>query len=402
MECVIILTVRIRTGGHGIEHFQNRCSVKSRLEGHFRKWHMNWKQTFATILSILHTINTQEMKYAFILLLSVCLITEASLAQDSHTPYLTKSLSKEKVSSVYARTSGGNIQVSGVSAGEARIEVYVNSNNNSMSKDEISRRLKEDYELKVEVSDNKLTATAEAERSFSDWKHSLNISFKIYVPAQVSTDLRTSGGGIELTNLSGTQEFTTSGGGLSLSKVSGKVRGKTSGGGISLKECKDDIVLNTSGGGIQAENCSGTLRLTTSGGSIELTTLDGEIEAETSGGPIRGEHIRGKLGAHTSGGQIKLRDLACVIDASTSGGSIDAEIAEVVGSVTFNNSGGNIKLTMPSNRGLDLRLRGESISTVKLQNFSGDQDDNSIHGKINGGGIPVSVSTSGRLTFALN
>jgi hypothetical protein len=340
------------------------------------------------------------MKRIFSLLFSICLITSIVHAQDRE-PYLSKSLSNETINTVFARTSGGNIAVSGVSAGEARIEVYITSNGKTISKEEISKRLKEDYTMTIEVSANKLTATAEPEHSFNNWKQSLNISYKIYVPSNVSTDLNTSGGGIDLKNLNGTHNFGTSGGGLTLSKITGKVRGKTSGGGIEVRDCKDNITLSTSGGGIQAANCSGTIRLNTSGGHIELNELEGDIEAETSGGPIRGESIRGSLMAHTSGGQIKLHNLACAIDASTSGGSIDAEIVEVAGPVTVKNSGGNINLKMPSNKGLDLRLRGENISTVDLKNFSGDQDDNSINGKVNGGGIAVNVSTSGHLTFAL-
>lgn len=342
------------------------------------------------------------MKTIFNFLLAFLVMGSAVYAQDSRPPYLTKSLSGETVATVFARTSGGNILVSGVSAGEARIEVYVTSSNNkTISKEEINERLKEDYAMTIEVNGAKLTATAEPRRSFMNWKQSLSISYKIYVPADVSTDLSTSGGGIDLKNLKGTHEFRTSGGGLNLSKITGKVRGKTSGGGITVTDCKDDITLNTSGGGIHASNCSGTLRLNTSGGQIELDQLDGDIEAETSGGPIRGENIRGKLYARTSGGQIKLRNLACGVDASTSGGSIDADIIEVVAAVTLNNSGGNVNLKMPSNKGLNLRLRGDKISTVDLRNFSGDQDDDRIDGKVNGGGIPVSVSTSGNITFSL-
>ncbi|MGC3944724.1 MAG: hypothetical protein QM762_09405 [Chryseolinea sp.] len=341
------------------------------------------------------------MKRILPLLLCICLLGVMVNAQD-RTPYQTKSLSGDKISSVFARTSGGNIMVSGVSASEARIEVYVSSGNkNTLSNEEISKRLKEDYDLTVAVEGNKLVATAEPKHSFSNWKQQLNVSYKIYVPSEVSTDLGTSGGGIDLKNLKGSQNFSTSGGGLTLAQISGKVRGKTSGGNISLKDCKDDLVLSTSGGGIQAENCSGEIRLNTSGGTIDLEGLNGEIEAETSGGSVRGENIRGNLYARTSGGTIKMRGISCGLDASTSGGSIDVEINEVVAAVTLNNSGGNVNLKMPSSKGLNLRLRGDKISVVDLKNFTGDQDDNSITGKVNGGGIAVNVSTNGNLTFAL-
>ncbi|HTF20384.1 MAG TPA: hypothetical protein VK658_20070 [Chryseolinea sp.] len=342
------------------------------------------------------------MKKIINLLLTFCLLGSTVYAQNSSTPHLSKPLSSETVSNIFARTSGGNIQVSGVSAREARIEVHIaSSNNKTLSQEQINTRLKDDYTLTIEVTDHKLTATAEPKRTFINGRQSLSISFKIYVPAAVSTDLSTSGGSIELRNLHGTQDFHTSGGGISLSKITGKVRGKTSGGGITVEDSKDDITLSTSGGNIQASNCSGTLRLNTSGGQIELERLDGDIEAETSGGPIKGEGIRGKLFARTSGGNIKLHNMACGIDVSTSGGSIEADIVEVVAAVTVNNSGGNVNLKMPANKGLNLRLRGENISAIDLTNFTGDRDDNSINGKVNGGGIPVSVSTSGNISFSM-
>jgi hypothetical protein len=343
------------------------------------------------------------MKKIFTLLSILLVLTITVHAQKDGQPYLTKSLSKESVAEVFARTSGGSIDVAGVAAGEARIEVYItgNNNNQSLSKEEIKKRLEEDYKLTVEVSANKLTAIAEPESSFKNWRNALNISFKIYVPTKVSTDLSTSGGSIDLRDLSGNHNFSTSGGGLYLSKITGKTRGKTSGGGITVKDSKDDISLSTSGGGISASNCSGALRLNTSGGRIELDQLNGEIEAETSGGPIKGQDIRGKLYARTSGGRIELTNLSCGLDASTSGGGVNIEIVEVAGAVTVSNSGGNIYLKMPANKGLDLRLRGDKVNTVDLTNFSGDHEENRIVGKVNGGGVAVNVSTSGNITFSM-
>ncbi|HEY5750706.1 MAG TPA: hypothetical protein VIU12_31805 [Chryseolinea sp.] len=325
----------------------------------------------------------------------------ASLAQDS--PYMTKSLSNETVSDVYARTSGGGITVSGVSVNETRVEVYITANNNrnTLSKEEIKAKLEEDYNLTLSVSGHKVTAVAEPKHSNMNWKQALNISFKIYVPQNVSTDLSTSGGGIDLTNLSGTHNFSTSGGGLELVKLTGTVRGKTSGGGISLADSGGDISLSTSGGGIDVDDCSGQIRLNTSGGSIRLNRLDGTIDASTSGGPVRGDNIKGELTAHTSGGGVTLRALACSVDASTSGGNMEVEISQLGKYVTVSNSGGNVNLSLPPNQGLNLKLRGNKIKTNNLSNFSGEMDEDNVNGKINGGGIPVNVQSSGNVTVAI-
>jgi hypothetical protein len=341
------------------------------------------------------------MKKIVNLMLALLLCTAVN-AQD-HEPYFTRSLSKNTIDEVYARTSGGSITVSGVPSDEARIEVYVRSNRGQdvLSKDEIKRRLEEDYDLNVSVSGSKLSALAKSKQSNLNWKRNLNISFKVYVPRNVSTDLKTSGGGITLTNLLGTHNFSTSGGGLHIENLGGKIYGRTSGGGIRVSDSQDDINLSTSGGGIEADNCSGNLVLSTSGGSIKLNGLRGTIEARTSGGPVNGSNIKGELTAHTSGGGVSLSDLACSVDASTNGGNMDIEIDEFGSYVTASNSGGNIHLSMPGEKGIDLKLRGERIKIDGLRNFRGEQDEHRVNGSMNGGGIPIDVHTSGGVTLVL-
>lgn len=312
--------------------------------------------------------------------------------------YLNKSLSTDAVQQVEANTSGGAISVTGVAPAEARIEVYISGNGgwfSGISKEEIKARLEKDYDFSVTVSDHKLTAIAKQKRGFNNWKNGLNIAFAIYVPSQVSTHLATSGGGISLENLSGTQDFATSGGGLKLKQVTGHINGRTSGGGIDVSDCKDDIDLATSGGGIRANRCSGKIRLNTSGGSLHLTALNGDISATTSGGSVDGDDIKGELSTHTSGGNVSLTTIAASLDASTSGGNIRVEMISAVKYVKLHNSGGRIDLQIPKNVGFDLRINADKIHTDALSNFNGSTEDNEIHGSINGGGIPVIADAGG-------
>ena len=316
---------------------------------------------------------------------------------------MTKSLSNESVISTEVQTSGGSISVTGVnSAAETKVEVYINGNNgkNEISKEEIQKRL-EQYDLTVSVSNNKLTAIAKPKERNMDWKKGLSISFKSYVLTNISTDLATSGGSISLTNLNGDQKFTTSGGSLHIDNVGGKMDGRTSGGSIDLKNSRDDIDLTTSGGSIKANNCNGKLRLTTSGGSLNLEGLKGDIKATTSGGSVNGKNIGGELVTHTSGGSIHLYELACSVEASTSGGGIDVEIKELGKYVKLSNSGGGIDLQLPKGKGVDLDLSGNRIKTDQLGNFDGKIEDDSLQGKLNGGGVSVKVrSSSGRISLA--
>jgi hypothetical protein len=218
----------------------------------------------------------QFMKKLFSLFILGLSISTVSLAQDKETPYLVKTYKSSEIKNLNVRTSGGEISVTGGTGDEARVEVYVKQNNggSKLSKDEIEKRL-EEYELSVKKEGETISCIAKrkSESGWNNWKNGLSISFKIYTPEKISTDLVTSGGGISLKNLTGNLGFTTSGGGLKLQNLGGNIKGRTSGGGINISGCRDNIDVATSGGGIDADGCKGNIKLTTSGGSLTLKIL---------------------------------------------------------------------------------------------------------------------------------
>lgn len=326
-------------------------------------------------------------------------------AQDrGDSPYLVKTFSRDQVKQLKSETSGGNIHVFGQTTGDAKVEVYVHSNNGDryLSHDEAQKRMDGTVDLTVALDGGTLKAVAKHKGNWDDdnWRHGVSVSFVIYVPEAVSSDVETSGGNIHLSDLTGTENFTTSGGNLHLENLSGKITGETSGGNVSITDSKNEIGLRTSGGNMHATNCSGTITMTTSGGNVDLRNVKGTIHANTSGGHIEGDGVDGELRTSTSGGNIRLDNLTCSLNASTSGGSIDVTIKKVGKYVELGNSGGNIHLTLP-NQGYNLDISGDKIHTDKLNNFSGTMDNHNLEGTLNGGGIPVRVSnSSGHVTLA--
>ncbi|HUH19094.1 hypothetical protein [Albibacterium sp.] len=273
-------------------------------------------------------------------------------------------------------TSGGSIDVSGDATQDAVIEMYVKPNNGrDLSKIEIQEILDRDYEIRIEQRGSTLEAYAK-QRNNLNWRNGLSISFKVRTGNKVTTDLSTSGGGIKLANLSGQQNFKTSGGSIEVENMDGNITGKTS------------------GGGIRAYNSSGTINLSTSGGSIKLEGLNGDIDVSTSGGSIEGRSLNGSLSARTSGGSIDLENLTCSLNASTSGGSVSAMLKELPGDVRLSTSAGNVNLTLPSNTGANLDLKGFNVNVDGLSNFRGSNSKGKLNGNINGGGANVQASTS--------
>lgn len=345
------------------------------------------------------------MKRSIFTLFFLACLSVAALAQDNgKTPYLTKSLSGDAISSVIVNTSAGGIMVSGGAGQSPRVEVYINGSNSheQLSKEEIQKRLDADYDLNIAVDGHELKATVKTRHDHVDWKRGLNISFKIYVPENVSTNLHTSGGGIQLDNLKGKEDFSTSGGGLMINALSGTIHGRTSGGGIQVSNSGDNIDLETSGGGIQAKHCTGNIKLVTSGGGIQFKHLNGTINAHTSGGGIEGKFITGELVTNTSGGGIALDEMDCSLDASSSAGSVAVQMNHVGKYLKLNTSSGNIALKLPAKQGLDLNLHAERINDDIASDFHGTWTKTNVNGTVNGGGIPVEVHANDGIDVRFN
>jgi len=235
------------------------------------------------------------------------------VAQDSGKEflYLSKPLAAEAITAVEAETSGGGIEVSGGYNQDARLEVYATPNGilRTFSKVNIEERLREEYDFSITVTDHKLTVIARPKGGSVNWTNRLNISYKIFVPEQVSTKVNTSGGGIHLSNLSGRQDFHTSGGSIHGDDIAGELFARTSGGNVSLRQISGNLEASTSGGHISAEiiDPGKFITLNISGGHIDLEIpkgkgfdlkLNGKIKTEglnSFSGTTEEESMRGSV-----------------------------------------------------------------------------------------------------------
>jgi len=363
------------------------------------------------------------MKKSFVLLISVLLsanfVTFRANGQQKD-PYMTRSFPASSINAVEASTSGGSITVNGDAGSQAVVEVF--ATRDRWSAEEIKKVLEENYTIEINVAGGKLYAEAKAKSRITNWnRQGLSISFKISVPKQVNSNLKTSGGSINISNLSGSQDFTTSGGSLSIENVMGKIIGKTSGGSIKIANSNDNINLATSGGSITAENCNGKISLNTSGGTITMNNLSGEIKAGTSGGGLNMSHLNGTISAATSGGSIKANDIngslktgtsggsvnldgvSGSVEAKTSGGSMNVTMESVKDYVKLTCSGGGINLSVPEGKGYNLNVRANNnLETSGLSGFKGDitNSGKNMKGTVNNGGPEIDVNgTRVKLTF---
>lgn len=283
------------------------------------------------------------------------LAVQTGLAQSSNDVYRVEEFNVSGDVSLQVQTAGGSIKAIGSNDDEVKVEMYVRKRGRYIDpgKADLS-----DYE--IDISQNGNTITAVAERKGNNWinRNSYSISFIVYTPNDTRTRLRTSGGSVSATNLTGTQE------------------------------------LRTSGGSVSVEGINGDMVLRTSGGSINITDAQGDVEANTSGGTIRVKYLTGNLDARTSGGSINLEQVAGNVEARTSGGSIEAEVVSPAEKIVLRTSGGSIRIKVPQENGYDLDLDANRVY-AELINFNGRAERDRIVGDFNGGGTQIEAKTSG-------
>lgn len=246
-------------------------------------------------------------------------------------------------------TPTGDVIIDSWNESEVSILVYGNDN----------------AEEKLDFSFDKISGgvkvKAEKNNEWSSWGNSIKLTYKIKVPSNFDTDIRTSGGDIKL------------------SDTNGDLILKTSGGDIVVKNSSGNLVAKTSGGDIKINTFNGNSELKTSGGDISTKALSGSVEASTSGGDIKMEINSGEIAAYTSGGDIKVNYSGenKGIKLSTSGGDVSVKLPDnFKADATLKTSGGNAKC----------KFKPVSVEKITRSKFVG---------KLNNGGLELYCSTSG-------
>jgi hypothetical protein len=311
---------------------------------------------------------------AFVLLTSSCVLRvrpdqDMNIKESANRYSFAQSYKVSDPANLRLSTSGGNISVTGYEGNQIEVSFVVKKYGKvlDISLDELKKV------AEVEIINNQSTLEINVRKIL---KRNLSVGFDVKTPVKTTSILNTSGGNVSLVNLANNQEAYTSGGNLDIRDITGKVKAETSGGNVSVERSTGDVEASTSGGNISLDSLKGNILTSTSGGNIHASSIEGTLDAGTSGGSIHLDAISGSIKAYTSGG------------------SISANVTKLTGSLNLETSGGNIDCIIPQGLGLDLNLSANYIDTP-LTNFTGKAKKDEIQGQMNGGGIPVSLSTSG-------
>jgi DUF4097 and DUF4098 domain-containing protein YvlB len=144
---------------------------------------------------------------------------------------------------------------------------------------------------------------------------------------------------------------------------------------------------------------NGNVDLRTEDGAIRLDNLKGAMALNTGDGSIEASGLDGGLRAHTSDGHIRADGRFDTLDISTGDGRVEATaMAGSKAQSTWNlrTSDGSVELALPSDFAADLDLRTSDghVSVDFPVTVQGHISENSIYGKVNGGGNLVTVRTA--------
>jgi len=239
------------------------------------------------------------MKAPIMLLLGILLVSPQVFARMTRT--VEKTFTSVPGADLTVETTGGDIRVIAGTGNEVKVTATLKIDASSAPKaDQLQREL----DLQINQQGDAVSVRAKYPNSGWHWGSwpPIAVSFTVSVPSRYNTSLSTSGGNIELADVSGRAHLSTSGGNLSILRVEGEVDGRTSGGNIVVESLRGQLTAITSGGNIRAGidgMLKGDVRLSTSGGNVDVS-----VDKAT----------RFDLRSHTNGGDIDASGLSIVID----------------------------------------------------------------------------------------
>jgi hypothetical protein len=163
------------------------------------------------------------------------------------------------------------------------------------------------------------------------------------------------------------------------------------------------LQARTSDGNVTLSGLQGDLRLTTGDGNLTLDHVGGNLRIQSGDGTVKVTDAEGALDAHTSDGNLSVDGLFQALALHTSDGTLDLKLREgtkLAGASTIQSSDGSVTVRVAQSFAADLNV-GTSDGHVDcalpltMDHFqSGGEDGHRLHGKLNGGGAPLTIHTS--------
>jgi DUF4097 and DUF4098 domain-containing protein YvlB len=159
-----------------------------------------------------------------------------------------------------------------------------------------------------------------------------------------------------------------------------------------------DIDVHTGDGNVAVQPLAGRVRIDTGDGNVSADGVRGTVHMHSGDGHIDGTNLDGSLDVDTGDGRINVRGRFDTLNLKTGDGSIEAEAAsgsKIASSWTLHSGDGHINLRLSGDFSANLDAHtGDGHITLDIPiSVTGSLSHSSIHGKINGGGGSLSISS---------
>jgi len=159
-----------------------------------------------------------------------------------------------------------------------------------------------------------------------------------------------------------------------------------------------DLNVDTGDGSVEAEAISGSLDIHTGDGHIRVDGAKGEIRLRTGDGSIEGRDLDGKLEATTGDGHVNLDGRFDSLNIKTGDGSITARVnpgSKIDSGWNVHTGDGSVTMSLPGDlqANIEASTNDGRISLGIPVTVEGTFSTSQIHGKMNGGGQPLTIHT---------
>lgn len=171
-----------------------------------------------------------------------------------------------------------------------------------------------------------------------------------------------------------------------------------------------DLDARTSDGNLSARDLEGDLQIHTGDGSADLNNLRGTIRLKSSDGNMTLQNAAGTLEARSSDGHMKVDGNFSAVQLHSSDGGLDlalADGAKLTAASRIESSDGTVNIRVPHDFAADLDISTSdghidcSLPLTMDHYDSREGSGNHMRGKVNAGGVPLTIHTSdGNVTIS--
>jgi len=159
-----------------------------------------------------------------------------------------------------------------------------------------------------------------------------------------------------------------------------------------------DLNVDTGDGSVESDAINGNVDIHTGDGHIRVEGAKGDIRLRTGDGSIEGHELDGRLEATTGDGHVNLDGRFDALNIKTGDGSITAHAkpgSKLETGWNVRTGDGSVTMSLPGDlqANIDATTNDGRISLGIPVMVEGNLGTSQIHGKMNGGGAPLTIHT---------